>query len=156
MLGDDGLTDIDETHSEIEEDADISTSFFADNEQPETSTDYSEFLYEGAPAGLTKYIGHLLVFQYSVKHSLTSKALEELLNLLSVFLPSGAQLAKSVYHLKNFFVEIYKEQQPVFHPYCTDCHKQLDESESCDCGGSKSKFISVPIGPQLKSRLEGK
>ena len=38
---------------------------------------FAKPLYEGAPADLSVFQGHLLLFQFSIRHSLTSKALQE-------------------------------------------------------------------------------
>lgn len=145
-------------------DIDVSTSFFmsidegeqvgTDCDHVEEPSSFSKSLYEGAPSGLTEYIGHLLIFQYSVRHSLTGKALDELLHLLNTFLPD-AHLPKSLRQLRKFFMEIYVEQQPITQRYCSNCHILLNEGESCPCEASCSQFVTVPIGPQLKARLEG-
>lgn len=60
---------------------------------------FAQPLYIGAPAGLTVFMSYLLLFQFSIRHSLTTKALEELLQL-STFVPNAA-LPKSVYQLKS-------------------------------------------------------
>lgn len=54
-------------------------------------------------AELTSFQSHLLLFQYGLRHSLTTKAFTELLQLLTVHLPRGAKVPKSVHHLKRFF-----------------------------------------------------
>lgn len=137
---------------------DLSTSFFNEQEHipTESSQSQEKLLYSGAPAGLTEYMAHVLLFQYFVRHSLTSKALQELLNLLAVFLPNDAKIPKSVHHLKQFFLATYKEQCPTMQKYCTFCQKLLYEGEICTCDTGTSEFVTVPIGPQLKARFESK
>ncbi len=51
---------------------------------------------------------YLLIFKYAIRHGLTTKAFTELLQLLSVHVPQGASLPKSVYLLKCFFVRSFK------------------------------------------------
>jgi hypothetical protein len=56
---------------------DLNASFFVNDDNPISNPQPTEEpLYSGAPPGLTEYMAHLLVFQYSTKHSLTGKALE--------------------------------------------------------------------------------
>ncbi|SMN12434.1 hypothetical protein SPBRAN_884 [uncultured Candidatus Thioglobus sp.] len=146
----------------IEVELDLSQSFFdedsgddADDPQAES---YSKPLYQGAPDDLTEYIAHQLLFQFSVKHSLTAKALEELLHLMAVFLPSDAALPKSVRQLKAFFLKTHSDASPVIQKYCPTCHVTMKETEKscCRCQTTYSEFVTVPIGPQLKARLESK
>ena len=82
---------------------DISTSFFQESDNEDCSTHDHNLLYKGAPPDLTKYVTHLLLFQYSVRHSLTSKAFKDLLRLVAVLLPRDAQVPKSVSQLKKYF-----------------------------------------------------
>lgn len=147
--------------SEVD-DLDLSTSFFMNNDEelhaetlPNPDTGY-ELLYEGGPADLTVYMAHILLFQYSVRHSLTSKALQELLDMMSVFVPQ-ASLPKSVRQLKKFFVSAYSEQCPRMQKYCNLCQDLIgcdDEDEKCACDAGHSEFITIPVGPQIKTRLE--
>lgn len=169
-------SDVDELLEESDVDElDLSTSFFMDNSDIDGSDVdrtvcdltptpnlasrnpgcFSKPLYAGAPPDLTEYTGYLLIFQYSVKHSLTGKALEEMLHLMATFLPSDSNLPKSVRQLKKFFLDIYSDQHPVMQNYCSSCHQLLEKEESCVCEAGSSQFVTVPIGPQLKARLEG-
>lgn len=87
---------------------------------------------------------------------LTSKALQELLQLLTVFLPADARVPKSVRQLKQFFLKKYPEQCPAMQKYCKLCQRLLLESEMCACNAGHSEFVTVPVGPQLQARLESK
>ena len=90
-----------------------------------------------------------------MRHSLTAKALQELLHLMNVFLPLDALLPKSVHELKQFFTKLFPDQQPSMQMYCSNCQRLLtSENSFCSCGVECSQFINVPIGPQLKARLE--
>lgn len=112
------------------------------------SSGFTVQLYKGAQSTPCYFQSPFIAFfQYSIWHSLTSKALEELLHLMSVSLPSDAMLPKSVHQLRKFFTNICPEQQPHF---CSNCHEleREDEPLSCACGAEKSVFIDVPIGPQ--------
>lgn len=143
-----------------EDELDLSTSFFMysseddDHDHLDRPEHCSKPLYNGAPSDLTEYIMNVLLFQYSVKHSLTAIALNDLLHLLTVILPSDAAVPKSVQYLKQYFERIYAEQKPNSQQFCYQCHQLLKKSESCECDAGISQFITIPIGPQLKVRLE--
>ena len=52
--------------------------------------------------------------------------------------------------------DVYAEEVPILQNYCDNCHRLLkDRTEECACDTGVSQFMSVPIGPQLKCRLEG-
>lgn len=158
-----------ETFSESDED-ELDTSFFvlSDEDSPFLSlskevsatdrhTDpYDQPLYPGAASDLTVFMAYLLIFQYSLRHSLTKKALQELLQLVCVLLPAGSACPRSVHSLKNFFTEGFPDHKPSIKQYCTNCLKLLSTEQNCECNASTSDFITVPLGPQLKARLEGK
>ena len=109
---------------------------------------------------LSTFQCYLLVFQYAIRHSLTTKAFTELLQLLAVHLPRGAAVPRSVHNLKRFFVDCFPESQSVRHYYCTCCQRTLP-SDSSRCqghgcsGGSSAEFITIPAGAQLKRMMEG-
>lgn len=152
--------------SESIDELDLSASFFnisdeeSDDEETPIKQGSSEsqekLVYNGAQAGLTEYMAHVLLFQYSIRHSLTGKALQELLHLLSVFLPKDAKIPKSVHQLKQYFLKTHKEQCPAMQKYCTYCQCLLSEDKTCTCNAGYSEFVTVPIGPQLKARFESK
>ena len=154
-------TDIVNSDSEVDE-LDESVLFFEDtsNEEDETlnqdenvSTKPRKPLYNGAPS---EEMACLLLFQYSVRHSLTGKAFQELIQLITVFLPADALLPKSIRHLKQHFLKNSSEQCPVMQYYCDNCHRLLKNEEECDCNAHRSQFVTVPVGPQLKARLESR
>ena len=51
----------------------------------------------------------------------------------------------------------FPDVQSRSHYYCTVCQSPLTGSESvCECEGSKvGRFITLPIGPQIKRMMEG-
>lgn len=116
-------------------------------------------LYQDAP--LTAYHSNLLLFQYALRHGLTNKAFTELLLLMSVHLPRGSKVPKSVHQLKRFFLETYPEAEAVRHFFCFYCQRPLVSHTSvctgngCPGGNSPAVFITVPLGPQIKRKLEG-
>lgn len=48
-------------------------------------------------AEISVFESYLLCFQFAIRHSLTAKAFSELLQLLSVHLPSSSMAPKSIY-----------------------------------------------------------
>ena len=112
-------------------------------------------LYPGAL--LTVFQSYLLIFQYAVRHSLTTKAFTELLQLLSLHTPLGAGLPKSVYKLKCFFIQAFPEANCIAHPYCSYYHRPLPLLDAgCagnGCGGGRpTEFVTIP---QIKRMMEG-
>ena len=154
----DSLQDLSESFCSLDEsvDLDIETS------EPEISAGGSPFstpLYEGAD--ITIFESYLLALQYATRHSLTKKAFEELLQLISIYIPASAQAPRSCHKLKRFFCGLFPGTSPIVHYYCSFCHSRLLEQESnCSTNGcpgnDKGQFISVPLGPQIKRIMEGR
>ncbi len=71
-------------------------------------------LYEGAD--LSIFDSYFLAFQFSVRHCLTST---ELLNLLRVHVPTSAKVAKSLYRLKKYFLQLFPHAKCTTHRYCS-------------------------------------
>ena len=71
---------------------------------------------------LTISQSRLLVFQYSLRHSLTKKVFTEFLQLLSVHLPPKSCMPTSVHKLKQVIIEEFPEVTVEEHHYCTFCH----------------------------------
>ena len=100
------------------------------------------------------------MFQYVIRRSLTAKAFTELLQLLSIHIPPKAKVASSVYMVKKLFLKLFPCAQGNQHRYCSHCHQLLSSEQPCSNQLCVDKpvesFISVPIAPQLKAKLEGK
>ena len=136
---------------------DLNTSFFRsdNNENPASTPGTSKPLYAGAPKDLTEYTANVLLFKYFLKHTLTATAFQELLYLLSAFLPANAKIPNTVKELQKYFVQMHAEQKPNMQDYCSNCLGLLEEGKSpCECGTKKCQFVTVPLGPQIKARLE--
>ena len=116
------------------------------------------FQFKGIPlypeARLTSLQSSLFVFQYAIRHSLTTKAFTE---LVSVHIPPGAAVPKSVYQLKQSFLQAFPDIEAVRHHYCASCGTTLlSTREECDCSYySPATFITVPLRPQVKQMMEG-
>ena len=114
-------------------------------------------LYEGSE--ITVFESHLLLFQFSVRHSLSAKAFGELLQVVSAHLPPTAKFPKSVYTLKWFFRSLFPDLSTRAHSYCSCCLKLLEEGTQCEnhnCASAKVEtFITMALEPQLKKRIEG-
>ena len=115
-------------------------------------------LYDNAE--ISVFESHLLSFQFAIRHSLTTKAFSELLQLLSVHLPSSSMAPRSIYRLKSFFIDLFPHASPTVHPYCAFCLSLLGEEGFCSTegcqGGAKEEFISIALAPQLRRIFEGK
>ena len=97
-------------------------------------------LYDNAKISIDE--SHLLCFQFAIKHSLTTKAFSELLQLLTVHLPSPSMAPKSIYQLKSFFVDLFPHASPSL-SYCAVCLSLLDQEGFCStesCQGGRIYF----------------
>ena len=125
-------------------------------EDPATQETYAK-LYDRAD--VTVYDSYLLVFQYATRHSLTKTAFNELLQLISVHLPTSAPFPKSVHRIQSFFQDLFPHTAPVVHEFCSFCLSPLSGDEICstpNCRGiDKGQFTSLPLTPQLKKMMEG-
>ena len=98
---------------------------------------------------------YILLYEYSLQHSLTKEAFKELLQLITIHMSLNA---KSVYLLQGFFEKHFNDAKGECFYYYSKCHRSVDEGALCPSGCSTtiSKFLYVPVEPQLKRRLEGK
>ena len=162
-LASDGLLSSDIGENDSVDDSDINDTLTDDDfeEDEECLTDdprigstnpISSLLYDNAE--ISVFESHLLCFQFAIKHSLTTKAFSELLQLLTVHLPSSSMAPKSIYRLKSFFVDLFPHASPTVYPYCAVCLSLLDEEGFCSTegcqGGDKEEFISIALTPQLR------
>lgn len=113
-------------------------------------------LYPGSD--VTILDSYILLYEYALRHSLTKEAFKELIQLVTVHMPSNAKSAKSVYLLQKFFEKHFNDTKGKCYYYCMKCHRTLeDEGAQCPsgCEARINKFLYVPIEAQLKRRLEG-
>ena len=113
----------------------------------------------GPTLTLQALTSYLLILQFALRHSLSAKAFSELLQLIAVHLPDGANLPRSVHNLKKFFSKLFPDLQATVHGYCSVCHKLLPSALSVreDCStGQINRFITVSLELQLKRFFEGK
>jgi hypothetical protein len=151
---------VDSDNSELEE---LYESFdFEDEAAKDAPPSHATYQYDQTPlyseARLTASQSSLLIFQYAIRHSLTTKAFTELLQLLSVHVPQGSALPKSVHHLKRNFLQAFPEAEAERQYYCECCQRSLPTPDVACTGGcegsSSASFITVPLGPQLKKMME--
>ena len=155
-------SNLQDMYESFEFEDEVVPSFSTKDNSPPSGTSRRDFdtrpLYPDAR--LTTVQSQLLIFQYSIRHSLTSKALTELMQLISVHLPQGATVPKSVYHLKQNFLKIFPDAESERHYFCECCQRPLTSLDvACvgdGCGGSSpATFITVPLGVQVKRMMEG-
>lgn len=117
---------------------------------------YFDSIYEGAD--LTVIDSYILLFQYSLRHSLTKKAFSELIQLVSVHLPHSAKSAESLYKVKGLFLKMFDDIKQEVYKFCSKCHRLLETTRTCPsgCCSGVEEFLHIPLEPQLKRKLEGK
>lgn len=148
-----------DTHGEV----DSATDDTADT----NPNSYSEFenvgapLYTGSEITIAQCI--LLILSFSLRHSLTASAVEDLLKLLNVFLPSGNILPKSLHLLRKLFhdpseslnVHIFCNNCRTYVPknnvHCPECNEINDPKRNITEG---SYYISLSIEDQLRNILQ--
>ena len=113
-------------------------------------------LYEGA--NLSVLDSYLQLMQFSLRHSLTKQAFDDLLNVISLHLPTNPNM--SAYRLKKFFLTQYHDISFTKHHCCSSCNTNLDGNTTgaCSkpgCKGSAIELLSISIAAQLKGKLEG-
>ena len=153
-------SDIEELYESFDFEDDASHAHAGADEPVHSSADFrAPPLYSGAL--VTAAQSNLLLFQYTLRHSLTMKAVTELLQLLSVHLPREARIPKSVHTLKRFILESFRDAVAERHFYCGCCQRPLPSEDArcsglgCSFGDKPSVFITVPNSQQLKRIIEG-
>ena len=156
----DQLSSSDITFSSQDSSISMEWSFYSSEEEDETISNESsndemyQPVYPGAE--LTVLESYLLLFQYSLRHSLTKKAFSELLEVVGAHLPPGKMT--SLYKLTKYFSELFSDINADNHYCCSNCYQPLpNDSDTCtnECHANALDFIKIPIGPQIKRRLEG-
>lgn len=117
--------------------------------------EYETPLFEGSQ--VTVFDSYLLLYQFSLKHSLTKLAFQELIDLVNLHLPTAR--ISTLYKLQKFFVEHFQLGKPISKLYCQQCHHLMKSGESTcpnECDTTTCRFVSVPIKQQVKRILESK
>ena len=92
--------------------ANITSKTAMPNQKINLGEEYKCPLYPGSQICIL--MTYLLIFQFSIQHSLTESALKELLLLISALLPVQASFLKSVWKLKHFFSEVFPKLMRLF------------------------------------------
>ena len=156
--GDDDDDDDDNDDDDDDDDDDEPSNEVTENE----SRFQHELLYK--EASITTSASRVLIMKYTMKHKLSREALADLLQILKLHCPFPNNVPSSLFHFTKHFKDF---QYPVkYHYFCNTCLSEVPENAECcsnqDCsysfaeGFSKSSFIELPIGLQLKSILERK
>ena len=116
-------------------------------------------LYDGAE--LSVLDSHLLMYQYALRHCITTQAFTELISLVETHMPRNSRAISSLYKLRKFFEENFNDTKCQVYEYCSKCHRLIDSettgvpcSSGCE-GATVNKFIYVPVESQLKKKLKG-
>ena len=121
--------------------------------------DVKKYIYAGAKVTYSESL--LLLLRYSLVHSLTKRVLEDLLRLMTLFLPSVEKsvIPTSVYVLNRAFVAAFPSVPVRKVLYCSTCQALLDGNSLCGkrtCSGDVKDFVFISVSRQLKLKLEGK
>ena len=97
----------------------------------------------------------LLIMSFVSKHNLTDAALQDLLNLIALLIPTPNIFITSMYKFKNFFSSTQLDYARIY--FCKKCKSAIDgmvqgQCRSCrDQLDLKSFFIKISISEQLKN-----
>ena len=109
-------------------------------------------IYDGSTISVCSL--NCCVMKFAIKHSLTYKAIDDLLDLLNFVCPKPNLLPSSIYKLKQFFKQY--ESQTSSKRYCIKCGKLYDD---CDCGQPDSAnighLVNISIDKPLQAVLSG-
>ena len=117
-------------------------------------TDPKDFdkIYDGSALSVCAF--NCYVMKFAIKHCLTYKAIDDLLDLLNFLCPKPNRMPSSIYKLQRFFKQ--HESQTSNKLYCTKCDKLYDD---CDCGKPDSAnighLVNISIDKPLQAVLSG-
>lgn len=130
-------------------------SFVGERENFEENEDQP--LYPEASISLGTFM--LLFTSFTMKHSLSSDGILQLLNIFSYVLPKGHTLCTSLYDYKKFFTNL--RNPLVKHFYCPHCLGYLKSSAELKCpyNGCEKQlnenevmyFLEMPVESQLRN-----
>ena len=125
-------------------------------EREKNDEDEDQPLYPEAPISLGTFM--LLFTSFTMKHSLSSDGILQLLNIFSYVLPKGHTLCTSLYDYKKFFTNL--RNPLVKHFYCPHCLGYLKSSAELKCPYSGCEkelndnevmyFLEMLVESQLK------
>ena len=115
-------------------------------------------LYDDAE--LSVLDSHLRMYQYALRHCITTQAFTELISLVETHMPRNSRGVSSLYKLRKFFEENFNDTKCHAYEYCSKCHRLIDSeitgeigcSSGCE-GATVNKFIYVPVEEKLEGTL---
>ena len=155
--GDNYVGDDDDDHDNGNDDDDDDD----DNGDDGANERLLQFIYQSQislypSSGSTLFDYQLAVFQFSLRHCLTKKAISDLLKLVPSFFPHNHTAIASWFKRKKFWQPLLDKSKLVTkHKYCAICHHLMlgDDNELCpnECNADFEHFvICVTLDYRLK------
>ena len=128
---------------------------------PETDFEGGQKIFKGS--NVTISAAMVLILSYSIRFSLSSTALSNLLLLFNLLLPKDSRLCKTLHHFRKHFQLIKTPMN--YHHYCSKCLAKRSSSSLKNCANcgfdltvtdNKGYFLEFPIANQLKSFFKRK
>jgi len=98
-----------------------------------------------------------------MEHKLSNQALEDLICLINILLPTAHKFVRSGYLLKKYFVNLFHEPLPKRHKYCGRCLGSIPpamnvcNNEQCNkVNASVKEFLEIDLFNQLRRLYKGK
>ena len=100
------------------------------------------------------FVTSLLLMSFALKHNLTDAAIQDLLQLISFFIPTPNTCITSLYSFKKFFAVTQLNSNHIY--YCRRCKSTIANMLALQCSmcsellDFKSYFISISLAEQIK------
>lgn len=119
--------------------------------------DENKLLYPGASVSIGVFM--LLMAVFFTKHNLVGDAIQQLLNIFSLVLPTGNNVCSSLYSFKQYFCNL---KNPIkYHYYCPNCLHTVENQNAEKCtikkcsksfrGTDLPYFLQIPIIEQVQT-----
>lgn len=165
----DMCSDYEETSDEEDNDTFIFSSESEGDETPDEiclenvgniNDEDDTLLYQNA--GISKMAALLIFHLFVAEHKLSNRAMEDLIRLINILLPSGHKFVCSGYLLKKYFVTLFQEPLPKRHKYCSVCKGSIAAlsnscgNEHCQAANATVKeFLEIDLQKQLSTFYQG-
>ena len=113
-------------------------------------------------AGISKMAALLIFHLFVAERKLSNRAMEDLIRLINILLPSGHKFVRSGYLLKKYFVTLFQEPLPKRHKYCSVCKGSIAAlsnscgNEHCQAANATVKeFLEIDLQKQLSRFYQG-
>lgn len=149
----DALTDFDSSAASFSDSLSESTDDLPESDSVNIDPGFRKPLYEGS--SFSTWDSYLHIINYALRHSLSKKAVSDLLRLIALHLPSSS--TTSLYKFKKFFLDLYEDISFDRHYCCCNCHSPFEDCHSLcpnGCSDGAAEFLTVSVEAQLRRKMQ--